>query len=254
MGRIVRMSAADALAAGLIDPEVADLVRLKNGPASTPREPGNKKTQGDLATLGSPKNKRSRSRPASHPSDSLAPSGRGSVDLLADGGIYSADFIFDVVPVPKERAQIVKNPATNKVMGFTPARTKHFHNVIQRVIKHVLEGRPAITGPVKLDMTFVMQVPASWPRWKRDAALAGLVVPTGRPDMDNLEKALLDAFNRELIVDDAFVIERYARKIYGAVPSIRARVEKTRQLDIHATRAAVDALRSLMESINDGSG
>ena len=245
MGRTVRMSTAEAVAAGLIDPEVAELARARQARKGTSSAARGSKAQDGSATCGSPKKKRSRSRPAPHPTLSAGPCGTGSVNCLADGSIHQASFSFDVVPVPKERAQIVKNPKTDTVFGFTPARTKFFHEQIRAVVRDVLKGLAPVEGPVRLEMTFVMQVPKSWPKWKKQAALDGYVVPTGRPDMDNLEKALLDAFNGILIVDDAFVIERFARKIYGETPRILASVEQTGQFDIHAKRADVDLRRKL---------
>ncbi|MFZ3585153.1 RusA family crossover junction endodeoxyribonuclease [Loktanella sp. DJP18] len=247
MGRTLRMSTAEAIAAGLIDPDVADFVRARDSRATKSPAARGKKTQDEPDLCGSPKKKRSRSRPASHPQISTGPKGTGTVELLATGEIQAADFVFDVVPVPKERAQIVKNPKTGEVFGFTPARTKYFHDVIRDVVRDAIKGRPPITGPVKLIMSFVIAIPESWPAWKRDAALDGFIVPTGRPDMDNLEKALLDAFNGILIVDDAFVIERDARKIYGTLPSIRARVEQTGHFDIHVTRQQIELRRRILQ-------
>lgn len=254
MGRTIRMSSAQAIAAGLLDPEIASLVkpaatRAKIGKSVTADKPS---AQGEINASGSPKKKRSRSRPASHPSLAPGPKGSGTVEHRPDGLLRAADFIFDVVPVPKERAQIVKNPKTDQVFGFTPARTKFFHDMIRAVVADVLAGAKPIDGPVRVDMTFVMQLPKSWPKWKKQAALDGHIVPTGRPDMDNLEKALLDAFNKVLIVDDALVIERYARKIYGTLPAIHARVEQTGQFDIHAIRSAIEArMRTLEETAHD---
>jgi Holliday junction resolvase RusA-like endonuclease len=241
LARQIRLSAAEAIAAGLIDPAVADLVaspaqkssrrKIGSGDAPTPASSGKKK-------------RRSVSRPAAHPKASFGPPGHGTYETNAAGKIKSAKFHFDLVPVPKERPRVVKDPATDKTFGFTPSRTKHFTVEVSRVVDHVFAGRKPIEGPVSLTMTFVMQVPKSWPKWKREAALEGLIVPTGRPDMDNLEKALLDAFNEKLIIDDAYVIERHARKIYGKMPQISATVNQTGQLDINVKRADVEALRA----------
>lgn len=155
--------------------------------------------------------------------------------------------VFDLVPVPKERPRVVTNPGTDKTFGFTPARTKYFTVEVMRVVSHVFGTHPPIEGPVCLEMTFVMQVPKSWPKWKRQAALEGHIVPTGRPDMDNLEKALLDAFNQVLIVDDAYVVDRRALKIYGEMPQIITRVSQTGQFGINVSRNAVEARRRIMQ-------
>lgn len=254
MGRVIRMSAAQAAAAGLIDPEVADLARKalagSTRQVSLP-DAGAKMMQDGSAAHGSPKKKRSRSRPASYPINKSGPNGTGQVFLLDSGSVHAAEFELDLVPVPKERAQIVKNPKTDQVFGYTPARTRHFHEAVKAVIRTVMGERSPIEGPVRLEMIFAMQVPKSWPKWKQEAAVDGLIAPTGRPDMDNLEKALLDAFNGTLITDDAFVIDRSAKKVYGALPSIRVRVEQTGHFDIHARREAVEALRKLKKEMND---
>lgn len=249
MGRQVRMSAAQALAAGLLDPAVAELIKsgkvCKAGSAKvSPSSKG--------ADPAPPKRKRSLSRPAVHPKISAGPAGHGSYELDAEDLISAADFVFDLIPVPKERPRVVTLPGTDKTFGYTPARTKYFTSEVRRVVADVFRGRSPVAGPVRLDMTFVMQVPVSWPKWKHAAALDGLIVPTGRPDMDNLEKALLDAFNETLIVDDAYVIERAARKIYGPSAQIRARVARTTQLGVNATKGSLEALRlALSRSLSD---
>ena len=239
MGRSIRLSNAEAVAAGLIDPAVAELVKSGSKPVS---DLGGKAKRRKKKQSTGPRNPR-HSRPAVHPRTSAGPAGSGRVRLGEDGLVESAEICFDLVPVPKERARVVTSPDTGATVSYTPQRTKHFTVEVEKVVRHVLEGRAPISGPVRLDMTFVMQVPGSWPKWKTQAALEGLVAPTGRPDMDNLEKALLDAFNRSLIDDDAFVVERHACKIYGALPGILIQVRKTLQAPVTAKRTLVEELR-----------
>lgn len=249
MVKQIRMSEAEARAAGLLDPDVAHMASAL--PLCARQKARRKKKPSKDPVDHPPKTKtarRSRSRPAVHPKTSLGPAGTGSVSLLSDDSVESAAFVFDLVPVPKERARVVKNRKTGQMFGYTPARTQHFSNEVRRVVDHVFDGRSPIEGPVKLDMTFVMQVPASWPKWKRAAALEGLIAPTGRPDMDNLEKALLDALNAVAMVDDSYVVDRSARKIYGEVPAVMARIEKTGQASLNVRRQAIDDLKKLREN------
>lgn len=256
------MTEDEARAAGLLDPGVAHLLPPGARKATSKGKKGRKKSQSKAAPAGSDlvpeaaekKRKRSKSRPAVHPKISPGPSGTGTVSLLADGTVDSAEFDFDLVPVPKERARVVTNQKTGQMFGYTPARTKYFNAEIQRVVAHVFAGQRPISGPVRVEMTFTIQVPKSWPKWKRAAALDGLIVPTGRPDMDNLEKALLDAFNEVAIVDDAYVIDRHAWKVYGDLPAIHARIEKTGKLGLSATRKEVEALRRLLDEAAQEAG
>jgi Holliday junction resolvase RusA-like endonuclease len=69
-----------------------------------------------------------------------------------------------------------------------------------------------------------MGVPRSWPAKKRDAALTGVVRPTGRPDWDNLAKSGLDALNGIVFADDSQVVEATVKKVYSEVPLLRIEV------------------------------
>lgn len=244
MARQIRLSKADAIAAGLLDPSVADLVRSSSKRVKSTKLPAKSASSPDP----SQKKKRSVSRPAVHPKMSAGPAGSGSFKVDSEDKVCSAEFLFDLVPVPKERPRVVKDPETQKTFGYTPARTKYFTVEVKRVVEAVFKSKKPIEGPVRLEMAFVMQVPKSWPKWKREAALEGMIVPTGRPDMDNLEKALLDAFNETLIVDDAYVIDRRATKIYGEMPQIMTSVVQTGQFDVNVRREAVEARRRLLSS------
>jgi len=124
MVKQIRLSAAEARAAGLLDPDVSHLVS-KTAAKSKPAASGAEGTP-------RPKRRRSKSRPAAHPSRSLGPSGRGSVVLAADDSIDGAEFVFDLVPIPKERPRVVKNAKTGDMFGYTPARTKYFSKEVAR--------------------------------------------------------------------------------------------------------------------------
>lgn len=256
MGRAIRLKTSDALAAGLLDPAVAEMMR-KSGKGIAGGKLSVSKTRGGAGVAAGAvetkqKRKPSKSRPAVHPKISSGPAGSGSIQCLFDGRVCAADFVFDLVPVPKERARVMTNEKTGGTYSYTPARTKHMTTEIQRVIADVFKAKAPIEGPVALEMTFVMGIPESWPAWKRKAALDGHIAPTSRPDMDNLEKALLDAFNGCLIVDDSFVVKREASKVYGAMPGILIKVCQTGQLPLTAKRKAFEArLKVLHDAAED---
>jgi Holliday junction resolvase RusA-like endonuclease len=77
-----------------------------------------------------------------------------------------------------------------------------------------MRGRQPLQGPLRVELLAVVAIPPSWPMTRRLAALAGEVLPTGRPDLDNLSKPL-DALNGIVLGDDAQVTDLHARKRYG---------------------------------------
>jgi crossover junction endodeoxyribonuclease RusA len=67
------------------------------------------------------------------------------------------------------------------------------------------EGCPLLDGPVSLDLTFVMPRPKSTPKTRTPPAIK-------RPDLDKLERAILDALTGIAFRDDAQVVELSANK------------------------------------------
>ena len=86
-------------------------------------------------------------------------------------------------------------------------------------------GKPApITGPLRLTVTAFMPVPASWSRKKRDAALAGAIRPTVKPDWDNIGK-MTDALKGIIWNDDTQVVDGRVVKTYDEHPRLRVEIE-----------------------------
>ena len=166
------------------------------------------------------------------------PEGRGRVGRNDQGLPVFLEIDLDLLPVPKERARVVRLP-NGRTTSYTPPRTKRFTADIRAVLDAVMGDNPAIAGPVRLTMIFRMAIPEGWPQWKKEAARCGQLAPTGRPDMDNLEKALLDALNGRAFVDDAYVVDRIARKRYADAPGIFIEVEALAAGSVNDPRALI---------------
>ena len=87
-----------------------------------------------------------------------------------------------------------------------------------------MRGKQPLQGPLAVNVTALMPVPASWSNKKRDAALAGTIRPTGRPDCDNIFK-VVDALNKIVWLDDAQIVEARAVKFYSESPALRIEVQ-----------------------------
>jgi Holliday junction resolvase RusA-like endonuclease len=79
------------------------------------------------------------------------------------------------------------------------------------------------TKRCKVHILAQFEIPKSWSKKRRDAAIIGEVFP-GRPDIDNIVKAVLDACNGVTFEDDAQVFRIMATKRYGD-PMILVTVE-----------------------------
>ena len=75
-------------------------------------------------------------------------------------------------------------------------------------------GNGAVQARFRLDLP----IPSSWSARKRAAAITGEIVPTGKPDLDNLLRSFLDGIRTIVIDDDAVIVGVRATKRYGVAP------------------------------------
>lgn len=106
---------------------------------------------------------------------------------------------------------------------YTPAETRACENALALAAKVAMKGRGPLDGPLLLCVTAFMPVPRSWSQRKRDAALAGTVRPTVKPDWDNLGK-MTDALKGIVWSDDTQVVDGRVVKRYAENPRLRVEV------------------------------
>lgn len=87
-------------------------------------------------------------------------------------------------------------------------------------------GIPLLAGPLWLLLDVYVGVPASWSARKRVQALSGALRPTKKPDLDNFQKAVCDALNRVVWVDDSQIVDAHPRKFYSERPRVELRIKE----------------------------
>lgn len=99
---------------------------------------------------------------------------------------------------------------------YTPAKTKAYEAVVGRMATLGMRGKDMFFGPLHIDMRAHMPIPTSWSKAKRDQALLGEIKPTGKPDLDNILKAIADGLNGIAYDDDAAIVSATCSKVYAA--------------------------------------
>lgn len=102
----------------------------------------------------------------------------------------------------------------------------------QTILEQVMAKMPKNFKPtsnyIECDITFYLNTPKGFS--KRDTLLAelGIVKPTKKPDIDNLQKLIFDSLNKVLYADDSSVVTCNARKLYSCKPrtEISLRIKK----------------------------
>lgn len=108
---------------------------------------------------------------------------------------------------------------------YVPPATAAYERAVALEAKVAMRGRPPMEGPLRLEADFSLAVPPSYGARKRVACLAGDLRPTHRNDIDNLAKALCDALNGVVWVDDGQVVEARVAKRWAPEGGLAVTVE-----------------------------
>jgi Holliday junction resolvase RusA-like endonuclease len=128
--------------------------------------------------------------------------------------------IVDGRAVAKGRPRFVRKTG----IAFTPSHVRKYEAAARFAASEAMNGRPPLQGALTLELLIELPIPTSWSRKKQLAAIAGLIQPISRPDLDNYIKSVLDAINTIVVCDDAQITELRARKRFGEQPQLVATI------------------------------
>jgi Holliday junction resolvase RusA-like endonuclease len=117
------------------------------------------------------------------------------------------------------------------VRVYTPAKTRKFENVIKAAAKAAMTARSLkpLNEAIGLQVLAYMPIPASWSMKAKVMALAGEIMPTTKPDFENIAK-LIDGINRDELKlpivwgDDAHIVSAHVFKSYSDRPRLELRI------------------------------
>jgi len=130
-------------------------------------------------------------------------------------------FVIPGTPVGKGRPKFARRG--NFVSTYTPEKTASYENLVRVKAEEAMAGRQVIDGPVEVAILLFVLPPSSWSQKKQREALAGTILPTSKPDVDNVLKGIFDAMNEIVWKDDKQAVDVRVTKRYGEIA--RASVE-----------------------------
>ena len=141
-------------------------------------------------------------------------------------------------PVGQGRAR-----STKSGMHYTPARTRKYEAAVAAAAGSAMRvaGLQPLTCPVRLIVECRFAVPVSWPSWKRQDALDQRILPTCRPDLDNVLKAVKDGLNGIAWTDDAQVVVVVGEKYYWPRAEVEVCIEPVSAASANAKRGDIAA-------------
>ncbi len=125
------------------------------------------------------------------------------------------------VPVGKGRPRFSRKSGH----AYTPEKTRTYEDNLAYIAQAAMHGRAILEGPLWVDVAATFPVPASWSAKKRRAALDWEILPTCKPDADNLLK-VLDALNEIVWHDDKQIVSATITKHYGEKASYQVVIKE----------------------------
>lgn len=136
--------------------------------------------------------------------------------------IRKVEFTVPGEPIGKGRPRV--STIGGHARMFTPKRTANYESLIAVAAQRAMQGRELITGPVLVELKIAVGIAVSWSKKKTAAALAGQVMPTKKPDADNVLKAICDGINGIVFKDDVQVVNVSMSKRFAETPGVTVRI------------------------------
>lgn len=124
-------------------------------------------------------------------------------------------FVIDGPAVGKGRPRV--STIAGRPRMYTPAKTVAWERLVAEAAGNAMGNLLPSPHPWSVRIVIFAPIPASWSRKRQEAAKRGEEVP-GKPDLDNVAKAVLDACNGVLYEDDKQVCRLRVEKAYSTDP------------------------------------
>lgn len=111
-----------------------------------------------------------------------------------------------------------------RARAYTDSKTASLEAVVRQCAFDQV-GQINLLGPLAVQISVVLPIAKSWSKGERQAAERGGLLPTGKPDLDNIVKLIFDALNGMVWRDDSQICQESAAKSYGTTPMTVVRVE-----------------------------
>lgn len=108
--------------------------------------------------------------------------------------------------------------------AYTPEATREYEARVAHAARVAMDGDAPIGGALDVEIDVYLPIPSRFNKAQREAAQAGVIRPTCKPDADNVAKAVLDAAQGIAFEDDAQVSDLIVRRRFSAVPGVDVRI------------------------------
>lgn len=127
-------------------------------------------------------------------------------------------------PVGKGRPRFARRGKFTST--YTPQKTKAYEDEIRMMAKAAMGASEPLDTPMTVAIYIRVGIPASYSKQKHKDALAGIIKPMKKPDLDNVAKCFLDSMNEIVYLDDKQVVNLHVTKVYAETPAVEVMVKE----------------------------
>lgn len=127
------------------------------------------------------------------------------------------------------KVQAKQRPRFNGRFAYTPEKTLEYENWVKACysMKYpVLQ----LAGPLKVTIITYFAIPKSTSKKKAKQMLDYEILPTVKPDTDNIAKSILDSLNGIAYLDDKQVVNLQVEKYYAETSSVSVKIEEIEKI------------------------
>lgn len=119
-------------------------------------------------------------------------------------------------PKGKARARTFYNSRLGRSQSVTPEKTVLYENYVKECYLTAKKREKWFDGePLQMYITAFFDIPKSTSKKKRQKMLKEEVLPTKKPDIDNIAKVICDALNGIAYHDDTQIVSLNVSKVYA---------------------------------------
>ena len=122
-------------------------------------------------------------------------------------------------PVAKGRPRFARRGKF--VSTYTPKKTVDYESHVIACAIEAMQGRLPSKAPIEIQVVLSFEIPANWPKKKRQEAIDGVIMATKKPDADNCLKVIQDGCNKICWEDDSQIVSTILYKEYSEYPMAR---------------------------------
>ena len=129
-------------------------------------------------------------------------------------------------PLGKQRPRVLKNGIT-----YTPDKTVNYETLVRQLyIENYFQKQ--LEGPIRAVITAYMYIPKSESKKRKKKMLENEILPTKKPDWDNIGKIITDALNGLAYEDDKQIVDARGVKLDGEQPRVEVELEEIEEVEV----------------------